>query len=272
MSERDQQLDEVWRVAKLRHQGTASADLTQFTGPLSLGSLRIYLQSIKEMLRGAQYTRAMKNDDTDYFLTRIANEFGKPALALALHAMDQHISYYGAQGKGELRGARSLLDRWLIKSAQTSNSPESATILDTAQSRPLGDVRLRDTGSVAASENLPTLAAHLVQSADDLRLALARSPTARAARLAAADPVPQTRTVTTTIHLRNMDVVAEVLHRSRGLCEACAKPAPFARRTDGTPYLEVHHRIPLAENGPDTTQNAVALCPNCHRKAHHGPL
>ena len=38
----------------------------------------------------------------------------------------------------------------------------------------------------------------------------------------------------------------------------------------GTPYLEVHHRVPLAENGEDTVKNAVAICPNCHRKAHDG--
>ncbi|WP_416274545.1 HNH endonuclease, partial [Lamprobacter sp.] len=25
-----------------------------------------------------------------------------------------------------------------------------------------------------------------------------------------------------------------------------------------------------AEHGADTTENVVALCPNCHRKRHHG--
>jgi 5-methylcytosine-specific restriction protein A len=32
----------------------------------------------------------------------------------------------------------------------------------------------------------------------------------------------------------------------------------------------VHHRVRLADGGDDTTDNAVALCPNCHRKAHYG--
>jgi len=27
---------------------------------------------------------------------------------------------------------------------------------------------------------------------------------------------------------------------------------------------------PLAEGGPDTADNAVACCPNCHRHLHHG--
>ncbi|HDR7378766.1 TPA: HNH endonuclease [Bacillus toyonensis] len=39
---------------------------------------------------------------------------------------------------------------------------------------------------------------------------------------------------------------------------------------DGTPYLEVHHVVPLATGGEDSVENAVALCQNCHRKAHYG--
>ena len=26
----------------------------------------------------------------------------------------------------------------------------------------------------------------------------------------------------------------------------------------------------LLEGGPDTVENAIALCPNCHRKQHYG--
>jgi 5-methylcytosine-specific restriction protein A len=37
---------------------------------------------------------------------------------------------------------------------------------------------------------------------------------------------------------------------------------------DGYAYLEVHHVLPLASNGSDKTTNAVALCPNCHRRCH----
>ncbi|SFB88291.1 HNH endonuclease [Marinospirillum celere] len=52
--------------------------------------------------------------------------------------------------------------------------------------------------------------------------------------------------------------------------QACGTPAPFNRKSDGTPYLEVHHKTPLALGGEDTVENAIALCPNCHRKAHYG--
>jgi 5-methylcytosine-specific restriction protein A len=69
--------------------------------------------------------------------------------------------------------------------------------------------------------------------------------------------------------VRDPEVVAWVVRRAKGICEACDKPAPFAR-SDGTPYLEVHHVRSLAEGGPDTVDNAIAACPTCHRRLHLG--
>jgi len=69
---------------------------------------------------------------------------------------------------------------------------------------------------------------------------------------------------------RRPDVMAWVLRQARGKCECCGRNAPFRRATNGTPYLELHHAIQLAAGGPDTVENAVAVCPNCHRLLHHG--
>ena len=64
-------------------------------------------------------------------------------------------------------------------------------------------------------------------------------------------------------------VKAWVLQNADGICEYCDKPAPFVGKS-GNPYLEVHHVTMLSNGGADTTANAVALCPNCHRQCHHG--
>ncbi|WPC42385.1 HNH endonuclease [Clostridium sp. JS66] len=69
---------------------------------------------------------------------------------------------------------------------------------------------------------------------------------------------------------RDPDVVAEVLIRADGECERCGNTAPFKRACDGSPYLEVHHKIRLADGGEDTLENAIAICPNCHRELHFG--
>ena len=69
---------------------------------------------------------------------------------------------------------------------------------------------------------------------------------------------------------RDPQVVAYVEQRANGICERCKRDAPFLRGSDNRPFLEVHHVIPLSEDGSDTVENAVALCPNCHRECHHG--
>jgi len=68
---------------------------------------------------------------------------------------------------------------------------------------------------------------------------------------------------------RSPAIVAYVLTESRDLCECCGRDAPF-KGADGTAFLEVHHLKPLADGGPDTTDNAAACCPNCHREMHFG--
>lgn len=69
--------------------------------------------------------------------------------------------------------------------------------------------------------------------------------------------------------VRDPNVIAWVTLTAGGMCEACDSPAPFVRE-DGEPYLEVHHIRPLAEGGPDSVDNAIAACPTCHRRFHHG--
>lgn len=92
----------------------------------------------------------------------------------------------------------------------------------------------------------------------------------RRKRLSMAAKKPPRVAVISYEFVRNPDVVAEVLYLANGICSKCKSKAPFRKRRDGSPYLEVHHKIPLAENGEDTVENAIALCPNCHRESHFG--
>lgn len=94
----------------------------------------------------------------------------------------------------------------------------------------------------------------------------------RLKRLKNAKKIPEKVIVKTVVYNRNPDVVAEVLARANGKCELCHENAPFIRISDGTPYLEVHHKIELSKGGEDTCENTLALCPNCHRKQHFGKL
>lgn len=79
---------------------------------------------------------------------------------------------------------------------------------------------------------------------------------------------PSKSETTSTSYKRDPSVVAWVLNEAGDKCECCGGSSPFVK-DDGSPYLEVHHVVRLADNGPDTVDNAVALCPNCHRALHH---
>ncbi|NVZ65377.1 HNH endonuclease [Pseudomonas gingeri] len=103
-----------------------------------------------------------------------------------------------------------------------------------------------------------------------VQLALADPAEERERRLEAAEKKPRHVLRLVPDYDRNPDVVAHVLLRAQGICESCSKPAPFQRRSNGTPYLEVHHIVQLAHGGDDSVENAQALCPNCHRKTHFG--
>ncbi|MDV1267678.1 HNH endonuclease [Citrobacter freundii] len=89
--------------------------------------------------------------------------------------------------------------------------------------------------------------------------------------LATESKTPERIVVTKRDFKRNPYVVAEVLLRANGKCQSCKRDAPFLKE-DGTPFLEVHHIEWLSKGGEDSVENAIALCPNCHREAHYGAL
>ena len=66
---------------------------------------------------------------------------------------------------------------------------------------------------------------------------------------------------------RSTEVARITKNRAKGKCELCNKPAPFYDKK-GHPYLEAHHIKWLSNGGEDSTDNTVALCPNCHTKMH----
>ncbi|MAG63438.1 HNH endonuclease [Candidatus Woesearchaeota archaeon] len=69
-------------------------------------------------------------------------------------------------------------------------------------------------------------------------------------------------------HPRSRHIRLYVLERANGSCEGCGAPAPFST-PDGRPYLEPHHIRRLSDGGPDHPRWVIALCPNCHRRAHY---
>ena len=208
---------------------------------VNISSAGTMIDVLRHLLKGESFTRGLSASDMDIYLASILRDFGHAGLANALMALDLHIRYIEAE-----RSRR-------YKRESPFNSMEE---VKSKYSRLL--------------ENADTLAGLTSDFEQAVQKSLQDAQKARVKRLKAAKKTPRRMVVSTFTYVRNPDVVAEVLCQAKGCCQRCGKSAPFFRLSDGTPYLEVHHIIPLAKNGDDTVENAIALCPNCHRWAHLG--
>ncbi|MDB0574060.1 HNH endonuclease [Ralstonia solanacearum] len=236
----NEQIDASFDVAKQVYRGelTASAGATQLAREhgININSATALIRDYRHLRNGECYRRTLSTPAADVFLHRIFTEDGAEALASAIAAVWAHIAYYERTRKTTVHALRNVVSR---HEEQLRRRRESTT---------LAQICARFEREIAT--------------------ALSDTAEARRRRLALAPRKPATITVTTEVFVRNPDVVAEVLDRADGKCEICHSDAPFLRR-DGRPYLEVHHVVQLADGGDDTTENAVAVCPNCHRRAHY---
>jgi HNH endonuclease len=87
------------------------------------------------------------------------------------------------------------------------------------------------------------------------------------ALLSARAVIPGTRR-SVIVRARSVAIRSYILKLANGICQGCRQPGPFLT-TDGVLYLEPHHTLGLAEGGPDHPEKVIAVCPNCHKRAHH---
>jgi hypothetical protein len=183
---------------------------------------------------------------------------GENAVRILIHVLDDSdedeldTSYYSAMRKSDpTRVPEPRMGRDFIHWAELGDEIAIGNIGDQiyAWKVTAGDLPLNDTAGKIAS----------TADEDDV---LAK------ARKAVGKPPKQMKTVSD--FKRNLAVVAGALARSNGACETPACATPLFQKDNGMNFLEVHHIVPLAEDGEDTLANAAALCPMCHRELHYG--
>jgi 5-methylcytosine-specific restriction protein A len=233
------QIEATYAIAKRVYAGelqkAEGAKLLNQQHGMNVGSARFCIEIFQHMLKGLKFTRTINAIATDYYLTNIYNDYGSESLGQAISAIQKHIEYFEGLGKGKPRKLREIVNR------------HSALL-----HQPINLEKFQKSFSEKVENSLHD------------------STEARKKRLNAANKQPKKAATIALVFIRNPDVVAEVLLRANGQCERCKRKAPFLRRKDKTPYLEVHHTIQLAAGGEDAVENAAALCPNCHRELHFG--
>ncbi len=68
---------------------------------------------------------------------------------------------------------------------------------------------------------------------------------------------------------RSEEVASYAKAAAEGKCVVCDEPVP--QDLDPMQFLDCHHIIFLRDSGPDTRENVVGVCPNCHRRLHVSP-
>lgn len=102
--------------------------------------------------------------------------------------------------------------------------------------------------------------------ANAAKVALAHGEDALAPKTVELERRPSRYARSGTVYRRDPKVRDAVLLLSGGHCERCGQQG-FVTIT-GDRYLETHHVVGVAERGPDSIDNVIAVCPNCHRQAH----
>lgn len=236
---RGEHITAAYRLARSVHAASLSepaAVSELMAAGMNRASASDYVRNFRQMLGGKPYHRTLNDAATRYYLWHILDDYGPAAAARALASLRGHIVYYeGVQGSRR-PSLRTIAAEFF--EAVAGHAP-----LDP---QPLHDAEVEVAGALTQEQR---------------------------ARAASAYPQkPQKKTTSVVVYDRNPHVIAWVLDRAAGHCELCQAPAPFARASNGKPYLEVHHRVRLADGGDDTIENAVAVCPNCHRRSHYGAL
>lgn len=83
------------------------------------------------------------------------------------------------------------------------------------------------------------------------------------------DLPPDKKHFVRAIIARNRARADEVKEKAGYRCERCSSTTSWRTKKD-VPYVEVHHIIPLGDDGFDNTRNMIALCSDCHRYLHVG--
>jgi 5-methylcytosine-specific restriction protein A len=79
---------------------------------------------------------------------------------------------------------------------------------------------------------------------------------------------PDRRAFVRSIIARNKTLAESVKREASYRCERCGSTTPWMTNA-GKPYVEVHHIIPLGDDGFDSLVNMIAVCSDCHKQLHY---
>jgi hypothetical protein len=86
-------------------------EIVRRTG-MNAGSSGDYITDFLAMMNGEKYSRTLNEYSTRYFLERIREDYGEPALQKAVAACIKHAAYYATLGHGSLAYVERLVEEY----------------------------------------------------------------------------------------------------------------------------------------------------------------
>ena len=78
---------------------------------MNRGSASDSIVNFKKIMDGEKYTRTGNEEQTNYILTHILNDYGVSKLSNAIKAVKEHVEYYEGLGRGNLNRIRAVISR-----------------------------------------------------------------------------------------------------------------------------------------------------------------
>jgi len=230
-------IPEVYSYAKKVFEGKITRkeaiDTLTADGKMNPSTVGDLITNFRYLRNGEQYERTNNAFVAEYFIGAIYKDYGLSGLTNALKALKLHIAYYENLQNTTMHKQREIFDKF---SRLLINSPD-----DIEQS----EIIERFKKQKKSKQDI----------ANDLR------------QLKPTDS--ELINIYGKAYKRNNRTIASIKFLRDFKCQMCNK---FVLKKDGTPYIEAAHITPKHQQGQETPDNILILCPNHHKEFDLGDL
>ncbi|MBT2583151.1 hypothetical protein [Planococcus sp. ISL-109] len=109
----DQTIERAYHVARkvyhLELEKNLAIEHLVDNAQMNKTSARDYIYVFSKMMEGSEYKRTINQKATKFYLDGIKRDYGNNQLTVALRAVEKHVAYYEALGRGSLTSIKNLI-------------------------------------------------------------------------------------------------------------------------------------------------------------------
>jgi 5-methylcytosine-specific restriction enzyme A len=192
-----------------------------------------YINDFKYMMDGVKFTRTLNAPSIDFLLENINKDFGTQKLSIALSALKAHIEYYESFGKGKLHKVKAVYEKYL-------------------KNQPTISVDEIEQNEIVAYLKEGINREQILNDLKNLK-----------------ETDPEIISINHKTYKRDNKTVAQIKFIRNFQCQICNTSI---LKKDGTKYIEAAHIKAKNQQGRETPDNIILLCPNHHKEFDYSDL